>query len=488
MNNQTGSIVSLNKAQSYISGFDEILYGGLPQGRTTLIEGGPGTGKSVLALEFLYRGALAGQCGIFVAFEERASSVRRNALTLGWDLEALEKAGKLSIIEARMDPATVVSGDFNIKALLAIIEGQAKGIGACRIVFDALDVLLRLFDNPARERNEMYALYEWLLDHEMTAILTVKASEDNNIFSRYEFLEFMADCVIRLIQRPGEWVSTRELQIIKYRGSDFGRNDYPFVIQPGGISVIPISEFSLQHKPLGPFISSGNSQLDRILGGGYRKGSSILVSGASGTGKTTLANTFAKAACDRGEKVLFIGFEESEEAVVETMLSPGIDLRPAIQAGRLKFTTAMPEACGTEKHLIHAFKQIDDFKPDHVVVDAISAFERMGSDRAAFEFAMRLINRCKDRGITVIMANQSSGGAEERQVISGLGISSMIDTILRLHYGEAGNRIKRVLVVIKSRGSKHSNHYHDFQITNHGIKLSGGSAGNGQAPSREAQP
>lgn len=473
-----GKIKELAKATSHISGFDEILYGGLPEGRTTLIEGGPGTGKSILALEFLYRGALAGQSGIFVAFEERASAVRRNALTLGWDLEALEKAGKLSVIEARLDPETVVSGDFNLKALLAIIEGQSKAIGAKRIVFDALDVLMRLFDSPARERSEMYSLHEWLLDHEMTAILTVKASEGNSLFGRYgyEFIEFMADCVIRLIQRPGEWVSTRELQVIKYRGSDSGRNRYPFVIQPGGISVIPISEFSLQHQALGPHISSGNTQLDSVLGGGYRRASAVLLAGASGTGKTTIANTFVKAACDRGEKVLYLGFEESEEAMVATMLSPGIDLRPSIKAGRLKVVTAMPEAFGTEKHLIRAFKMVDEFKPDHVIVDAISSFERMGSDRAAFEFAMRLVNWCKDKGITVILVNQSMGGSEDRQAISGLGISSTTDAILWLRFVEAGNKLKRVLLVIKSRGSKHSSQYHDFRITDHGIELSEESA------------
>ncbi len=471
MSSKKGKIEELAKVASYISGFDEILYGGLPEGRTTLIEGGPGTGKSILGLEFLYRGALANQAGIFVAFEERASAVRRNALTLGWDLEALEKAGKLSVIEARLDPQTIVCGDFNLKALLAIIEGQSKAIGAKRIVFDALDVLMRLFDSPARERSEMYSLHEWLLDHEMTAILTVKASEGNSIFGRYEFIEFMADCVIRLIQRPGEWVSTRELQVIKYRGSDSGRNGYPFVIQPGGISVIPISEFSLQHQALGPHISSGNTQLDSVLGGGYRRASSVLLAGASGTGKTTIANTFVKAACDRGEKVLYLGFEESEEAMVATMLSPGIDLRPPIKAGRLKIVTAMPEAFGTEKHLVRAFKMIDEFKPDHVIVDAISSFKRMGSDRAAFEFSMRLVNWCKDKGITVILVDQSSGGSEDRVAISGLGISSTIDAILWLRFVEAGNKLKRVLLVIKSRGSKHSSQYHDFRITDHGIEL-----------------
>ncbi len=472
MSNIKGKIKELAKAASHISGFDELLYGGLPEGRTTLIEGSPGTGKSIIGLEFLYRGAIAGQPGIFIAFEERASAVRRNAGTLGWDLETLEKTGKLAIIEVRLDPQIVVSGGFNLKALVAIIEGQAKDIGAKRIVFDAMDVLLRVFNDPARERTEMYFLHEWLLDHEMTTILTVKSFEGNSIFDRYEFLEFMADCVIKVIQHPGEWVSTRELQVIKYRGSDFGRNAYPFVIQPGGISVIPISEFGLQHQKPGPHISSGNTQMDKILGGGYRKGSSILIAGSSGTGKTTLANTFAMAACARGEKVLFIGFEESEEAMVETMMSPGIHLRPTIKKGLLKIVTAMPEAFGTEKHLIRTFSAINDFKPDHVIVDAISSFERMGSDRAAFEFAMRLVNWCKDRGITLIMAKQSSGGNNDREAISGIGISSIIDSLVWLRFVEERNRLKRVLIAIKSRGSNHSSQYHDFLITDHGIEIS----------------
>lgn len=471
--NATGRIQALNKAASHISGFDEILYGGFPEGRTTLIEGGPGTGKTIFGLEFLYRGALIGQAGIFVAFEEQGKAVRRNALTLGWNLEALEKAGKLSIIEAHLDPLTVVSGDFNIKGLLAIIEGQSKSLETKRIVFDAMDVLLRLYDDPGRERGEVYALHEWLLSHGMTAIVTVKAPDGNSAAARYNFLEYMADCVIRLVQRPCEWVSTRELQILKYRGSDFGRNAYPFVIQPGGVNVIPISEFGLQHQPLGPHVSSGDAELDNLLGGGYRKASSILITGASGTGKTTIANTFVKAACDRGEKVLFVGFEESQASMVETMLSPGIDLRPAIKAGKLKVITAMPEAFGTEKHVVRTFAAVDQFRPDHVVVDAISAFERMGSSRAAFEFAMRLVNRCKDRGISVVLVNQSLGGAVDRLVISGLGISSIVDTILWLRYVETGDSIKRNLLVIKSRGSKHSNKYHEFRITDRGIEVAG---------------
>jgi len=235
--------------------------------------------------------------------------------------------------------------------------------------------------------------------------------------------------------------------------------------------VIPISGFGLQHRAMGNHVSTGIEELDHVLGGGFRLGSGILISGSSGTGKTTLANTIAKAACDRGEKVLFMGFEESEEAMVATMLIPGIDLAPALERGLLKIITAMPEAFGTEKHLIRAFKAIDVFKPAHVIVDAISSFERMGSTRASFEFAMRLANRCKDEGITLIMTNQSKGGSDDRVSISGIGISSIIDALVWLRFVEDGNRLKRTLLVIKSRGSKHSSQYHDFIITNHGIRL-----------------
>ncbi len=466
---RNGDIRVLPKVPSLIRGLDEILLGGLPEGRTTLIVGGPGTGKSVLGLEFLYRSALNGNAGIFITFEERSEAVRRNAATMGWDLAGLEQSGKFALIEARLDPVTVISGDFDLSGLLAIIDGQAKALGAKNIVFDAIDVLLRFYDNPLRERRELYALYEWLLDRELTGILTVKSTENADADARYEYLEFMADCVIRLIQKPGEWVSTRVIQVIKFRGSDFGRNSYPFVIDAGGIIVVPISEFGLQQVPTSGPVSSGNARLDTLLGGGYRKRSSVLITGASGTGKSTLANTFIVAACARGEKVLSIGFEESLEQTISTMLSPGIDLRPAIESGMLKMLTAMPEATSTEKHLVAAFRAIDDFQPENVVVDAVSAFERMGSRRAAFEFAMRLISRCRDRGITIILNNQSSAGDKTHLNISGLGISSLIDTIIWLQLVEKNEHLERRLLVIKSRGMHHSHQYHRFKISENGI-------------------
>jgi circadian clock protein KaiC len=458
------------KLATRIAGLDEVLNGGLPAGQTTLISGGPGSGKSVLGLEFLYRGAAAGEPGIFVTFEERASAVRQNALALGWDLAPLEQAGKLFLMEAHVDPQAVLSGEFNLKGLIAIINGKATAMRASRIVIDALDVLLRLFDDAARERNELYVLHDWLIDHDMTAVLTVKTSKDGDSTGRYEFLDFMASCVIYIDQRVTEQVATRRLRVLKYRGSGFGRNEYPFCITGEGINIIPISSAGLNHKALGPKVSSGHPRLDVLLDGGYRRSSSILISGTSGTGKTTLASTFVRSACERGEKVLYINFEESQEAMVSGMLNSGIDLRPAVQAGTLRFLTAMPEAMGVEEHLLPVFKAIKSFQADHVIVDAISACDRMGTKGAAYDYLMRLVNVCKEQGITAILTNQTAGFREENE-ISGIGISSMVDTVIFLRYIEIGGEINRMVLVMKSRGSKHSNQYREFLITDHGIEI-----------------
>ena len=330
-------------------------------------------------------------------------------MSMGWDLAALEKAGKVAIVEARLGGEEVLSGDFDIQGLLAIVGGHAKRIRARRIVMDALDVLLRVFSDLRRERNELYRLHDWLIDRGLTSILTVKAQREGDMASQYEFLDFMADCVIRLDHRVVGQVATRRLRVIKYRGSGFGTNEYPYVIGDHGIVLIPVSKTELTHQPLGPKVSSGLAGLDAMLDGGYRRASCILIAGTSGTGKTTLASTFAQAACRRGEKVLYLSFEESQEAMVAGMLSAGIDLRPALRARRLLVQTALPEAMGSDNHLIRALEAIDTFKPDHLILDAISACVRMGSEQAAFDYLMRLVGVVKERGITCILTNQISG-------------------------------------------------------------------------------
>lgn len=468
--NTTTKARELPKVATGIAGLDNVLYGGFPTGRTTLIGGGPGTGKSIIGMEFLYRGAVKGEPGIFVTFEERAEAVRRNTLSLGWDLAPLEKEGKFFLFGAHVDPQAAISGDFNVKGLLAILEGKTKSMGATRIVIDAVDVLMRLFDNPVRERNELYALHDWLNEHEMTALLTVKISAGMDMSSRYEFLDYMADCVIQLDNRAVEQVPTRRLRVIKYRGSDFMHNECPFIIADNGVNIISIMTVALQHKALGAKVSAGHPRLDVMLDGGYRRASSILISGTAGTGKTTLASTFVVAACERGERVLYINFEESQEAMVSGMLSPGIDLRPALRDGKLRVMTALPEAMGAEEHLFQALRALETFQPDHVVVDAMSSSRRMGTKLAAFEYLMRLTNACKEKGITMILTNQTSGFQNEHE-ITGIDTSSIIDAIIFLRFIEIGGEINRMLMILKSRGQKASNQYREYVITDHGIDI-----------------
>jgi circadian clock protein KaiC len=460
----------LPKISSGVAGLDEILAGGFPEGRTTLISGGPGTGKTMLGLEFLYRSARAGHSGILLLFEERVEAVRRNALSLGWNLAELEAAGKLFILEARLDRDAVLSGDFTITPLLAIIRGQARRIKARRIVIDAVDVLLRMYNDRRRESNEMLHLHAWLMDNRFTTVLTAKKSENGEAVPRYGFLDYMADCVIAVDMRVGGQVMTRRLRVIKCRGSTFSSNEYPFVITEEGTLLMPISTVSLDYLSLGGRLSTGNERLDALLSGGYRRSSSILITGASGTGKTTLACTFVKAACDRGEKVLYISFEESGEAVISAMRSPGIDLGPALQAGRLEFLTVMPEAMGAEQHLARALREIAVFRADHLVVDAISATLRMGDGQSAFDYLMKLVDFCKRRGMTCLMTNQLPGSDVETD-FSGMGISSLLDTIVLLRYVSLYDQIARSLLILKCRGSKHSSSYQEYVITDHGIHV-----------------
>jgi circadian clock protein KaiC len=460
------------KVPTQILGLDEVLEGGLPRGRTTLVSGGPGSGKTVLGLEFLWSGATTGEPGVFVTLEERADAVRKNALSMGWDLAALEKAGKVAIVEARLYGEEVISGDFDIHGLLAIVGGHIKRVRARRVVMDALDVLLRVFNDPRRERNELYRLHEWLIDRRLTNILTVKTQREAEPTSHYEFLDYMADCVIRLDHRVVGQVATRRLRVIKYRGSGFGTNEYPYVIGDHGIVLFPLTVAELTHQPLGPKVSSGLPGLDAMLKGGYRRASCILITGTSGTGKTTLACTFIHAACRRGERVLSLSFEESREAMVTGMLSAGIDLRPALRARRLLVQTALPEAVGSDDHLIRAIEAINAFKPDHVILDAVSACVRMGSERAAFDYLMRLVSIIKERGITCILTNQISGLMGSDEELSGIGFSSVVDAVIQLRFVETDQEIGRQILVIKSRGSAHSNRREPFFITDQGIKFS----------------
>ena len=446
------------------------MRGGLPEARTTLLVGGPGSGKTVLSLETLYHAAKADRPGVFVSFEESAGAVRINALSMGWDFAVLEQQGRVALLDPKLDYRAVRAGDFGITGLLAVLGGQAQQIDARLIVIDAIDALLRLFDDPGRREDELYGLHCWLLEHGFTAILTVKARAARQIEAAYPFLDFLADCVIDLDQRIFEQVSTRRLRVMKYRGSGYISNECPFVISPDGVIMMPVSSTELMYKPAGPPRSSGNKTLDEMLGGGYRQGSTVLVAGPTGCGKTTLACTFTLGAGGRGERTLYVSFEEGLESLLSTMRSPGLDLTPLVEAGMLQILTAMPESMGVEEHLLRILRAIERFRPEHLVVDAISAAKRMGADTAAFDFLIRLLGACRERGITCFYLNQVPRGAGADH-ISGIGISSLIDTAVVLDYAWNGSELERSLFVLKSRGSWHSNRVHRLTISDSGMAV-----------------
>jgi len=460
----------IQKIPTHIRGLDDILHGGLPAGRVTLVNGSAGTGKTVLGLEFLYRNALEGYPGLFISFEETGAHIRQNALSFGWDLKALENAGKLFLMEAALEPEIFVSGGFNLKGLLAILEGKARDLGTRWVVIDALDCLLRFWNDPFEEQQQTAVLYSWLRKRSMTAILTAKSPKTPAKASWANDLDFMADCVIYLDQRVKDQVNTKRLQIIKYRGSGYESNECPFLISDEGMFFYAVSDMVLHYAAAVTRASSGIPSLDDLLGGGYKQGSSILISGASGVGKSAMASAFARCAAENKEKVLYVNYEESPEQMVANMNSMGIDLRPIIEKGSLRILSVMPEALGIEEHLYQKMIAIDRLQPVHVVLDAVSACKRIAGDRAAFDFVMRLVHFCKSRGITILLINQVENFFGDGQ-LSGIGVSSVIDTIIALRYMDDDNETRRILKVIKSRGGRHSNKYHHFRLTDHGVAI-----------------
>ena len=459
----------LNKVKTYIDGLDEILQGGLPANRTTVINGQAGSGKSVFGLEFLYRGALNGEPGIFVGFEESVYQTRENAATLGLDLVTLENQNKLCIIEGYIENDILLKGDFSLKGLLAIIAGKSKEMGAKRIVIDALDVVLRLFDSPREVRNEMHLLDKWLRDSGLTVVMTMRPSK--TMVSPFEdFFDSLSDCIINLDTRQIEQLSTRRIRVVKYRGSAFGSNEYPYVITSEGIQVAPISSFGLRHKALGEHLTTGNPDLDTMLGGGFRRASCILIAGLPGVGKTILAATFTNATCKRGEKVLYVGFEESEQALVGNVKSAGVLLDELRNNNTLFFLTRFPEEMGAEEHFILLKKHISKVQPQHIIIDAISATSRMGGRQASYEYLMRVLNLSKELKITTLFLNQLTGNTGFVE-ISGIDISSMVDTAIFLNYIEYSGETNRLVHILKSRGSKHTNQKREYVITDNGIQF-----------------
>ncbi len=458
------------RVRTGIMGLDEVLNGGIPAGALTLLSGGPGTGKTMLGLEFLVRGAEQGHPGIMLTFEEREADLRSYACGFGWDIEALEKEGKLGLISARIHPDSILSGDFDLRGIFGILEQKKNQLNADRVLIDAPDVFLRLLDNLSKERAELQILHEWIRESGLTAMMTVKSGGGKPISSNYNFLDYMANCVIHLDQRVDQQLTTRRLRVLKYRGSSYGRNEYPFGITDRGVWIIPVTQTSLRYREFGSAISSGIPGLDSLMDGGFRRNSCTLLTGSSGTGKTTFASSFAISTAAKGERVLYLDFEESWDALKSCMLSPGLDLAPARESGNLFFLSTMPESQGIEEHLIQAFRAIEEFSPAHVIVDAISACRRMGSEHAAFDYLLRLISHCKQQGITTLLTNLTDS-KEPGDEITGIDLSSVIDTVIILRNTLGNDGYTRSLNILKSRGKQHSHQVHPFRITGKGIVI-----------------
>jgi len=422
-----------------------------------------------MGLQFLYHAAIDGKAVLFVSFEESAAAVRQNALTVGMDIKALEQTEHFFVWQAAVDHTQVKNGDFSIDALLAIIQGKARQLDAQIIMIDALDVLLRVFNDTEQKEDQLYRLNTWLKDQQFTCILTTKVFPPPKQNSGFDIADYISDCVILLDLRILHQVATRRVRVVKYRGSGFISNEHPYLITTQGISVLPITSIELsKYPPPGPFVSSGISGLDAALGGGYRHGAAIVISGGSGTGKTTFIASFAACCCDAGQKVLFASFEEASPAIIESMISPGIDLQPAVESGKLQFHIALPEARGPEEHLFILLQKIARFKPDHLVIDSISACRRMGSDTAAFDFLVRLIYTCKLKKVTCLMTDQTLPESPFATTATA-AISSICDTMIALNFIDTGDHIDRETTVIKSRGTHHSRKHEHFNISDNGI-------------------
>lgn len=462
--------VPLPKAATGIQGLDEITRGGVPRGRPTLVCGKAGCGKTLLAMEFLIRGATQyDEPGVFMAFEETAEELAQNVRSLGFDLNALTEEKKISVDYVRVERSEIEeTGDYDLEGLFVRLGYAIDTIGAKRVVLDTLEALFSGLTNMGILRAELRRLFRWLKDRGVTAVIT--GEQGDGALTRHGLEEYVSDCVILLDHRVVEQVSTRRLRIVKYRGTTHGTNEYPFLIDENGISVLPVTSLGLEHLASDERISTGVDRLDDMMGGkGYYRGSSILVSGTAGSGKTSMAAHFVDAACRRGERCLYMAFEESPSQIIRNLRSIGIDLEPWVKQGLLRFHAVRSTFYGLELHLVTIHKLVQEFNPQILVVDPIGSFIQGGSSDDAAIMVTRLIDFLKMKGITAYMNSLTSGDAALEK--SSLDISSLVDTWLLLRDLELGGERNRVLYLIKSRGMAHSNQLREFLLTDRGIEL-----------------
>jgi circadian clock protein KaiC len=463
------------KSLTGIAGFDEVTGGGLPRGRTTLLVGGPGSGKTIFSLQFLAHGVQAcKEPGIFVAFEEAPERIVANFRGFGWNLDEL-KPQKLYFVDAQPMPDLIQSGNFDLGGLLAALEAKATQMNARRIVFDAIDVLLALLPDEAMRRREMHRLHQWLLDHELTALITVKAgAEDISSPSQqsFSFMQFMVDCSVILNHRVDQGVSQRNLRVQKYRGCSFNEDESPFVIGKDGFDVA-IAHTPGRRDPTASAerVSSGVKRLDTMLGGGYHRGACVLITGFPGTAKTTLSGAFAEAACRRGERTMFVSFDSDGSEVVRNLTSVGIQLGRFTKTGCLRMISARTITGSAETLLVHIKSLVKEQKARCLVIDPVSALSKAGNELTAHAVAERLIDWSKSAGITLVCTSLLDEVSSPVSNAGPLQVSTMADTWIHLNYlVQAGER-NRGMSIIKSRGTSHSNQVRELILSDTGVTL-----------------
>jgi circadian clock protein KaiC len=466
----TSPAARLPKCPTGIQGLDEITGGGLPRGRPTLVCGGAGCGKTLLAVEFLVRGAVQfDEPGVFIAFEETEAELKANVASLGFDLAGLVRRKKIVLDYVHIERSEVQeSGEYDLEGLFVRLNHAIDSIGARRVVLDTLEALFASLPNEAILRAELRRLFRWLKDKGVTAVITAERGREH--LTRHGLEEYVSDCVILLDHRVNDQIATRHLRVVKYRGALHGTNEFPFLIGEEGLSVLPITSLGLNHKASSGRISTGIPRLDAMLGGrGFFRGSSILLTGTPGTGKTSVAACFAQAAARRGDRVLFFSFEESPNQIIRNMHSIGLRLEPLVQRGVLRFHSARPSLYGLERHLATMFKEIAAFQPTVVIVDPITSLLAAGTDYETTGMVTRLIDFLKGGQVTSLFTSLTHGG--HALVQSEIAMSSLMDSWLLLQDVEGNGERNRVLYVLKARGMSHSNQIREFLISDRGIDV-----------------
>jgi len=460
---------SLAKTATGIEGFDEITSGGLPRGRPTLVCGRAGCGKTLLAVEFLVRGiAQYHEPGVFMTFEETAEELTQNVHSLGFDVERLESQKKLVIDFVRVERSEIdETGEYDLEGLFVRLGHAIDTIGAKRVVIDSIETLFAGLSNQAILRAELRRLFRWLKDKGVTALVTGERGEGT--LTRHGLEEYVSDCVILLDHRVTDQISTRRLRIVKYRGTTHGTNEYPFVIDETGLTVLPITSLGLAHETSDERVSSGIPGLDIMLGGGgYYRGSTVLVSGTAGSGKTSVAAHFAQAVCQRGQRCLYLAFEESPAQVCRNMRSIGLDLDSWAKKGTLRLQSTRPALYGLEMHLALIHRVVREFQPQAVILDPVTSLFQAGTVRDASLMLTRVVDFLKAQGVTTVVTALTSRPLIEE---TDAGISSMVDTWLLVRDTEVGGERNRLMHILKSRGMAHTNQLREFLLTNQGIEL-----------------